>query len=424
MLSVCFVLLLLALSSQAASAPVVVASGAYQFGTAYNSERKVVADGAGNLYATYSAQSANGSYFVRVSKSSDGGATWSTLAGFPAVANSSRCSLAIDRSGGLNVVWTEGAPASAQVYASAYRDGAWSPKVLLSNSKYYSGYPSIAADINGNLHVVWYGFDGTYYQIYYTRWNGSAWSSPYDLSKLKEDSLNPAIVADGKGGLHVVWYAEVSRHWQLWSIEFQGSWGIPVPITDASADSVNPSIAIGPQGQVDVVWARQVGYVDQIFHMSEANGRWGARSQLANGTFPSENPTQTFARNGSLYIYWTEAGVVYGCQLAGSCTPRSVYAQGYNSYPSAEWMLSGESEGVALIWYHQASAQNASGTSVLFVRLGGGSSSVGQVLYEAGALVVTILVVAVILLSRKGASHAITRSHSYIWIGPSKCYEN
>src|SRR3989304_6237199 len=45
---------------------------------------------------------------------------------------------------------------SRQVVYSLYQGGAWSPKVQLSSSPGYAGFPSIAVDARDRVHVAWY----------------------------------------------------------------------------------------------------------------------------------------------------------------------------------------------------------------------------------------------------------------------------
>ncbi len=378
-----------------------VAVGTYDLGTAYNSERKVVVDPAGNIFTVYSVLAGNGSYYVRVAESSDGGRSWSVPAGLPAGVNSSRSALAVMKDGGIALVWTQGAPATSQIYFSAYQGDHWSPKTQLSNSSYYSGYPAVAADLSGGLHVVWYGFDGTFYQIYYTTFNGTAWSRPYDLSTLREDSLNPSIAIDAQGKIYVVWYAEVSRYFQVFYARFDGTWTKSVPITFASANSENPSVAIQPDGQVNVVWTTAINQIGEVFTVSGRNGAWGQRVQLTNGTVYAENPTQTFADNGTAFIFWTQGGELYGCAYSKACAPHPVYSIGFNSYPSVEWAGPGDSNGILLMWSNLQPGSKGNVVSVMFAKLGASGEGSALSLQVYGAIFTSLIVAAVALMLRE-----------------------
>jgi len=387
-------------SSLPVSTPARVAPDTYALGTAYNSERKIVVDPSGSIYIAYSTLAKNGSYFVEVAVSRDGGDSWSDLPGVPSAANSSRSALALAPSGAVDLVWTEGAPVRSQIYFSSFSGGSWSPKILLSNSSYYSGYPSIVVDSKGGAHVVWYGFDGTYYEIYYTRSNGTTWTPPHNLSTLKEDSLNPSIAVDAAGNLYVTWYAEVSRYFQIYYAEFKGNWSVPVAITTRLADSTESSLAIQPDGKVNIVWATAINNIDQVFMMTGQDGLWGPKAQLTNGSDYAANPTQTFAPNGTAIVFWTAAGDVYGCAVRGSCAPYLVYSTGYNSYPSAEWPVRAGSGGVLLMWTSSSPTENGTEETVLFANVvAPGTSNAPLLAY--GLITALAFVAIVIMIVRK-----------------------
>lgn len=338
--------------------PTIVSTSAYSLATAYNSETKLAVDPAGNLFMAFTYQSTNGSFWVRVAESSNEGASWSDLQGMPSTANSSRAALAIGPRGEVDLVWTGGvAPkksgyASSQIYFSSYEGGSWSHPTLLSNTKWYSGYPSLAVDGAGRVHVVWYGFDGEFYQIFYTEFNGSAWSAPLDLTNAREDSVNPAIGTGPGGVLDVAWYGQYSRYYQVWYAQFNGTWSAPRTVSASANDSLNPSLLVGPDGTVNLAWATELGNSMQIFRASGAGSSWGKPVQLTDGAQSSENPTQVLAPNGSLYLFWDTAGGIRGCNASTGCEQFAVYSDGFNSYPSAFGLRSG---GIALTWTHSAS---------------------------------------------------------------------
>ena len=395
-----FLIPVILVSSLPVSTPARVAPDTYSLGTAYNSERKIVVDPSGNIYTAYSALAKNGSYYVEVAVSRDGGGSWSDLPGVPSAANSSRSALAVAPSGAVDLVWTEGAPVRSQIYFSSYSGGGWSPKALLSNSSYYSGYPSIVVDSKGGAHVVWYGFDGTYYQIFYTQSSGATWTPPHNLSTLKEDSLNPSIAVDASGNLYVTWYAEVSRYFQIYYTEFKGTWSVPVAITTSQADSTGPSIAIQPDGKVNIVWTTAINNIDQVFMMTGQDGLWGPKSQLTNGSDYTADPTQTFAPNGTAIVFWAAAGNIYGCAVGGTCAAYLVFSGGYNSFPSAEWPSRPGSQEVLLMWTTSSPTANGTEATVLFASIAVSGTS-QDLLLEYGLIAALAFVAIVIMIVRK-----------------------
>jgi hypothetical protein len=382
------------------SGPVTIANGTFDLGTAYNSETKIASDQSGNLFVAYSSLASNGTYFVQVAKSTDGGATWSPVPGVPAGPYSSRSAIVATKSGSLGLVWTEGVTEFSQIYFSSYKDGVWAPKVLLSNSKYYSGYPAIATDSEGGYHVVWYGFDGISYQIYYTHNSGSSWSTPFDLSALKQDSLNPSIAIDSADNIYVAWYAEVVHNYQVFYSYFSGgNWSRTIPLTVETVDSSNPSLLIQPDGEVNVVWVSTIHQYDQVFTMTGHRDSWGVKHQLTNGSVYASNPTQTFTANGTEFVFWTEGNGLYGCSYVNLCAPRVVYIEGFNSFPiAATYAVGGQS--VVVMWSHSESSQ-LTPSSVLFARI---TSSAPPASTWTGILLVLVVIVVVAVYLLAGRS--------------------
>lgn len=352
--------------------PVTVAPDAQALATAYNSESKVVSGPGGDLYSVYTVNLPNGSYVVEVSKSTDGGGTWAPLAPTPSSANSSRGALAIDTKGDIHLVWTEGIPGASQIYYSVFDGSSWSAKAKLSNSPWYSGYPSIAVDSTGGLHVLWYGYDGEFYQIFYSANNGTGWSAPVNISKLSEDSVNPAILRGLGGRLYAVWYALVGRHYQIWFATRDGSWSVASQVTSDAQDALNPSVAVGPTGRLDVVWDEEVQGVTQIFHMSYDGLKWSKETQLTSLQYDSINPTIAFSEGGEPYLFWTSSGVLYGCTYESTCSPSVVYSNGVNNYPSVA-AAPAYSGALNLIWTNQADGR----TSVLYEQIPAGQGAQG-----------------------------------------------
>ena len=326
-----------------------MSSSAQLLATAYNSQTKVVSDSEGNIFAAYTITFPNGSYVVQVAESLDSGATWSPLPATPSSANSSRAAIAIDSKGGIHLVWTEGIPGVSQIYYSSFDGSRWSPKIQLSTSRWYSGYPSVFVSATGTVRVVWYGFDGEYYQIFYSEYDGNTWSAPVNISHLNEDSVNPTIVQTPSGHVYVVWYALISKHFQIWFAGLDGNWTQATQVTSDPRDALSSSVAVNPSGSLDVVWEETVGSDEKVIKIYYNGSSRSHKYQVTDSSTDSYNPTQGFSRNGTLYIFWTTGGVLYGCAYTSGCAPFEVYSQGQSGYPSVI-KQPGPADALSLLW--------------------------------------------------------------------------
>jgi RHS repeat-associated protein/uncharacterized repeat protein (TIGR01451 family) len=123
--------------------------------------------------------------------------------------------LAVTSDGAIHIVWDQNAPVAGHphhIYHRSVKDGVWSGTTDLSAGVLgWSWRPDIAPGPNGELHVVWttspsYSPDYTEGEVYYRRWNGSSWDAIEPLSNGTNESLDPTVAVDEVGTIHVAWH--------------------------------------------------------------------------------------------------------------------------------------------------------------------------------------------------------------------------
>jgi len=166
----------------------------------------------GNVYISWDGYEgsggAKGNVNLYVSKSTDGGATWSTslldVSSSPPDCSAFNCGWAFlgaamtmtsDANGNLYTLWNAGSTAKGpeRIYFSKSIDGGntWSPKVDVSTAPAgtHHAFPAITATGNGDVRIAWMdaraangGMDK--WNVYYRRSTngGSTWGSEVDLS--------------------------------------------------------------------------------------------------------------------------------------------------------------------------------------------------------------------------------------------------
>ncbi len=75
----------------------------------------------------------------------------------------------------------------------------------LSNNAGQSVEPQLAVDKSGGIHVVWMDNTPGNREIFYARGSGVGWSSSYNISATPTDSKHPRMVVDSLGWVDVVW---------------------------------------------------------------------------------------------------------------------------------------------------------------------------------------------------------------------------
>lgn len=177
--------------------------------------------GKDNTYTTYNQ--------IQYSKSTDGGATWSTMKVIDSTANNSYdngngAKIVIGTNNKLHVFWTgkDATYTNGTVkYAYSTDSGStWSNAAVLMNSpsnSYWAQIPDAIAN-GDNIYVVYKSKDAVYtansnVKIQKSTDNGATWSDWVNISPSASDRYNPQIMKDINGYLWVIYYASTSFYW-------------------------------------------------------------------------------------------------------------------------------------------------------------------------------------------------------------------
>jgi hypothetical protein len=183
-----------------------------------------------NIFVVWHQVSTDGTGEIHISKSSDGGDTWSGSAGnryisFADGYNAQNPDIIIDRNNNIYVVWDERETddiASAMIHYGKSTDGgatfnSETADYPISTAIRSSGNPYIVADLQNNIYVTWRATNATvspfYYEAFYSHttdggatWSGLAGQIRVDYGVSDSSSVNyPAIAVTSEGNLCVVW---------------------------------------------------------------------------------------------------------------------------------------------------------------------------------------------------------------------------
>jgi hypothetical protein len=335
-----------------------VATQAAPLATAFSSQRKLVRDSRGNLFAVYLKQDGNVSQ-VYLSQSTNNGNTWQELGRVSDGQNqAARVTIAIDGKDRVHIFWTKFIEEYGQITYRTYDHGVWSKESQITSGAAYSGYPSAALDSKGHIHLVWYGYDGTAYQVFYTMYDGLNWTQAVKLSQGYPDSVNPTIAVDSKDNLHVAWYKSNGRQYQIYYEEWSGAWGGQVILSAGQTDSFNPTLGVDQSDRVYVAWDKGEANRTKIYYAELSEGVWSQQAPLTSTDTAAENPSLTVDDQGNAYIFYDKAdGQIYFVKrIADVWSPEErLTAAGINEYPSVRWShnnnpLNGEGGSIDLVW--------------------------------------------------------------------------
>jgi len=272
------------------------------------------------LFCVWSDNSSGGAENVYVSKSTDGGMSWS----LPFQLNdnlysqASHPSITSDHLGNLYVVWLTG-PDSTKIFFTCSRNNGnrWlMPNVRVDDGTISTkGPPDIAVDLEGNLFVVW-GDDRRggcldVFSSFSGNW-GLSWSDP-DL-----DGTIYVVYSNRTSGVNCDVYFNRST-------DLGHTWLQAEVMVNPSGDNdaVSPGITVVSEGDIGIVWAVNLynfSLYDLFFSRSGNNGdTWSRPSQVnddGQGLFQHGEPVLVFnpevrasisffdCREGEAHVYF------------------------------------------------------------------------------------------------------------------------
>src|SRR6266705_3467719 len=247
-----------------------------------------------------------GYYSVFFSRSTDGGATFSTpqnLSNDPA--GSSAPQIAVDSSGNINVVWQDNPPGNYQIFFTRSSDGGatFSAPMNISNDPRGAGSPYMAVDSGGNINVAWVSSPTVVpYIISFSRSSdgGATFTTPMVISYLSEVDLGFRMALDSKGNLYAVWDTQPYGNIYLSHSSDGGATFSYTAIT-------NKTSGTGPQGQqIAIDSSDNINVVWNIFFSRSSDGgaTFSTPQNLSNdlgNSYASQIATDS---SGNINVVW------------------------------------------------------------------------------------------------------------------------
>jgi len=240
-------------------------------------------DSKGNISAVWDTQPYGNLY---LSHSSDGGATFSRTS----ITNNTGPNgpgpvapqIAIDSSDNINVVWND----SGDIFFSRSSDGGatFSTPQNLSNDLRVSA-ARIATDPSGNINVVWQDTTPSNSAIFFSRSSdgGATFSPPQNVSSNPGVSYDPQVAVDSKGSINVVWGNYTPGNYDIF---FTRS-------VSLSAFSLDPSTVTGGGSSTGTVTLTAPAPSDRVV-VSLSSSNTGVANVPSSVTVPGGSTTATF----------------------------------------------------------------------------------------------------------------------------------
>lgn len=318
----------------------------------YPDGRKIARDKNGNLYAAFR-KKYNSYYQIFVSKSTDGGATW-TVPNAPisnvAGGYSQRVpAIAIDSKGTLHVVWygqdtNYSGDNERQIKYSDSKDGgaSWSawrditPVSGYSGSDLWQEHPVINIDGADNLYVVWEGHDAKHdspqTKFIKSTDGGNVWTNWKNVAALSTNQSRPTVVVNSAGKIFVIAYgywAATGKQNIIFSTSTDGgttfsNWNA---VSAAACDQRQPSAAIDSGDKIHLAWRQSESGKTVVKYSKFTSPGWSAATAVAATSGYYQFFPSIANANGAQYIVWTETTDASGYPSENPTSGRIVYAK-------------------------------------------------------------------------------------------------
>ncbi len=275
----------------------------------------IAVDASGNLHVVWD-DFTPGNWEIFYKRSTDGGVTWSWNKRLSwNSGGSSNPDIAVDASGNLHVVWCDSSPGNWEIFYKRSTDGGatWSTVRRISWNSGPSVGPVIAVDSAANLHVVWYdeSLSSGFPEIFYKKSTdgGATWSASKRLTWTSGPSYDPDIAVDSAGNPHVVWYDYTPGAPEIYfkrSVDGGATWSTMKRLTWTSGGSNSPAITVDGPGKLHVVWEDYTPGNYDIYYKSSKDGglTWTPNKILSWTSGGSEDPAIGVDSSGNLHVTW------------------------------------------------------------------------------------------------------------------------
>jgi hypothetical protein len=271
---------------------------------------------------------------ITVSRSDDGGLTWTPVVDVSADPFVDQPRIRSDGNGAVYMAY----PANGGINLKRSVDGGatWSPtKIVAAANGLFLFGTVIAARPGGKVFVAFHaGNDGPGASFGNTlvvsssdhgdTWGnavrvnpkqGSAAASAWAYSQITK-LADPSIVADSRGNLFVAWADRASGDSDILvsrSIDDGATWSSPVRINDApEGDQWSVQLAVDVNDTLHAAWYDQRTGKTNLYYASSTNGgqTWSANRRVTTQEFLTRRVAEYFGlatdRDGTAYLAWTD----------------------------------------------------------------------------------------------------------------------
>jgi hypothetical protein len=268
----------------------------------------------GNIYAAwFDSNSGNPGIFFR--HSTDGGATFSAPINGPAVTGP--VVLAVDPSGRILLAWSSNNSAGAArfVFSRSLDAGTtFTAPLPISNNAPAGNQAFMTLDSSGNILVAW--TEASPNNIFFSRSTdgGATFSAPTNVTNVSGTITVGlyGLAVDAAGNIHVLWTSAFGGQFQTQvsrSSDNGATFAAENFQSTVSDSSQSPQMALDPKGGINIVWNTDQGNPTIQFSRSADGGATFSTQAIEADNFANPGPaTIATDTNGNINILWSQSG--------------------------------------------------------------------------------------------------------------------
>ncbi len=189
-----------------------------------------------------------------------------------------RTAVAVDGGGRAWVFWSASQDGNFDLFARAYAQGAWSPRLRLSREPGPDLNPVATTDLKGRVWVVWQGFRHGNLEILAAAQEGDGFTAESTVSRSAASDWDPAIAAGPRGEIAIAWDTYDKGDYDVWFRHalFAPGTGIvmdsPTPVAASQNFEARPAIAYDPMNRLWVAYEASAAKWGKDFGAYEKTG--------------------------------------------------------------------------------------------------------------------------------------------------------
>ena len=264
-----------------------------------------------NIYVTWAFTVTNKDYDILFTKSTDGGATFSTPVNISNTLGDTGIPQMTVSGNNVFVTWENNGGGNFDVFVAKSTDGGnkFALPVNVSNNPKPSGAPQIAVSGN-NVDIVWMDNAPGNYDIFVAKStdNGSTFGTPVNVSNNPGDSGYPQMTASGND-VYVVWTETISdKNYDVLfakSTDGGSTFSTPVNISNNSGPSGWAQVAVS--GNIYVAWEDGTAGNYEIFISKSTDGGTTFSTPVNVSNTPNDSGhTQMVVSDNGIYVAWQD----------------------------------------------------------------------------------------------------------------------